>query len=287
MVQAGSPVFIPCATCLEWGGVDYLTPGGAPCFDGRAGRARVLPPRPDYAAIAAAAGFGAIAYLVSGDASMAVAAALVAGLLAFPIAFVAREVVVLANYSVDQRSAENVYEWLKSVAALAGIANLSVAYTSRSGVNGVQVVGMGLASQRVGSSIASLLHRAAWHAAPVAKVLSAKEAIVVVPGYVMTRLGEVIVNDGGKRRFIVGSIDDLKLAYKTVRAILRELVGSRVLAAYMSVKLINKMLVEGLILVIPVPELLERAEKSLPFENPLIKLIVKRQLALEMRLSLA
>ena len=247
----------------------------------------MLPPRPDYAALATAAGFGGVAYLVSGDASIAVAAALVAGLLAFPIAFVAREVVVLANYSVDQRSAEDVYEWLKSVAALAGISNLSVAYTSRSGVNGVQVVGMGIASQRVDSSIASLLHRAAWYAAPVAKVLSAKEAVVVVPGYVMTRLGEIIVNDGGKRRFIVGSIDDLKLAYKTVRALLRELVGSRILAAYMSVKLINKMLVEGLILVIPVPELLEKAEKSLPFENPLVKLIVRRQLALEMQLSLA
>ncbi len=249
-------------------------------------RASQLPPRPDYVAVGSAILVALVVYMASLDSVAAIAAAVTVGLLVFPVAFVVREAAVLAKHSVDQRSAENVYEWLKNVTVLLGITSVSLAYTSRNGISGVQVVGLGLVPRQI-ESLASSLHRAAWHAAPVAKIVEGGGLVVVVPGYIMARLSELVVRNGKTRKLVVSCTDDLKLLYNTLKPIVKSVVSNTVFAAYLTVKLIGRMLKEGLIVLALEPEDLEKAERLLPFENPIIKLMVKRQLALEGVLSLS
>ncbi len=243
----------------------------------------IAPPRPDYAAVLAASGVASVVYLASSDAGLAAAVAIVVGLLVFPLAFVARELAYLAR-DVDQSGASRVYEWVAGVASRLGVKGVQLAYTVRTGVGGIQVVSLGGTADPAGSRITAMLHRAAWHGAPVAEY-SGGRLLLVVPGLVMERLTSLAVREGKKVSMLVTSVADMKLVYSVLKSIARAITGSKPLAAYIASKLVPRLVTEGMIALAASPRTLERLEKLMPFEDPITRFRVRRQLRLEQRLS--
>jgi hypothetical protein len=225
-----------------------------------------------------------LTYLVSSDVGLSAALALIVGLLVFPLAFVAREFILLAR-EVDQDRAGKVYEWLTLIATRLGVGGVQLAYTVRTNLGGIQIVSLGSQAVHGQARITALLHRAAWYGLPVAEQASGG-IVIVVPGLLMEKLTSMIISSGKKLFVIVTGIMELKLVYSLIRAICRAVVGSRLLAAYMATKMLSKLTAEGLIALAMPLEALEKAEKLLPFEDPITRFLVRRQLRLELALGM-
>ncbi len=243
-------------------------------------------PRPDKLSVITSIivfGFGV---LVSGDVNAALVAAIVVGILVFPFAFIARELMLLGRGDVDENAAGKVYEWIREIASMLNVKAVQLTYTYGD-AGGLRIIGVGgPLAPALQSKIASMLHRAAWHGLPIAEY-SSGQLLIVIPGLLMKRLSTLISSNGRRVFFVATSISHVRLAYNVVKAISYAITRSRMLAAYMASKLLSKLVINGYLILMLKPDDLTRVEREIPFENLLVKILVRKQLKREALLALA
>lgn len=244
-------------------------------------RKKVIPPRPELLSTTLASIAGILVFLAVRDVTFSIISWIIAFLIVFPFAVIVREVVVLSGTRrISNREALAVFEWIATVARIAGVNSISLLYTYRER-NGLQLVGLGEAPDREEQgSITFTVHKAAWLAKPL-PALSAKKnrLFVVVPGLLFERVASMTRMTGSKPVLVARSLGEAKLVYHLVKSILYTPGVSKEFLAYSAVKLYRRLIVDGLLVLSP--RIVDEVEKSLPFENPFVRKRVLRQLAEE------
>ena len=236
--------------------------------------------RPDVVSLTLALAAGLVAFAVSGDLGASLAASIIMLVLVFPFAFVAREFLVLARRGLDEAGASRVSEWVRVVASRLNLGPVHVALTLADS-RGLKVIGFGAGHARLGQKISSLIHKAAWHGGPVAEPLNGV-VVLVIPGIVAERLSGKVVGNARGVKLVVDSRKVMIAAYKVVRALAYAATRSKLLAAYIASKTIVKLVMQGeLVLALPWREV-ERIGRELPYEDPLTRFLVRRQLRNEL-----
>ncbi len=246
-------------------------------------RRRIVPPRPEYLSIALASLAGTVVFLVAGDIASTLASWIIVFLLVFPIAFIVREVVVLSGTRrISEADALKVFEWVTRVARAAMVkrAILLYAYRDRNEVQLVSFGEMARPTRREQADILMAIYKAAWLARPVPVASrNNRRALIVVPGLVFEKLSSLIKPHGSKPALMVRNRSEARLVYHVLKSLYSATGLPREIAAYSAVKLFRKLLLEGLVVV--APEAVDSLEKSLPFENPLVRRRVQKQLEIE------
>ncbi|ABM80890.1 hypothetical protein [Hyperthermus butylicus] len=246
----------------------------------------LTPPRPDIGALVVAVMVGALLVAAGKPTGLAFFLAAVAGLVALPILFLARELAVFhaGRKPLEPSKAGLVADWVAAVAREAGAQKTSILYVYRRGVS-LQVVQFGepIARERnprLEAGLTWLVHRAAWNGL-LATMLHRGLLIVALPARTMHMLYRLVGWDRHGPYVVLKGKEAVITVYRALREMLTALSqgANRAYIAYAATKLATRLLVRGLLRIDPTEA--ERLDALLPAEPPWVRWRVQRQLAEE------
>ncbi|MET1101331.1 MAG: hypothetical protein ABWW69_02470 [Pyrodictiaceae archaeon] len=248
---------------------------------------RLVPPRPEVSSLSIASLLALLVFALVGDVTATTIAWVLGFLFSLPFAIMFREFVFLSGTEpIEPEEASKLLYWSTIAARAMGSPETVLFYTTRTRI-GFQLVGLGsFRQENVQGKIPFLAHKAAWVGAPVAELdLKANTVYLVVPALVLERASRLIRKEGFKLVMSISSLRDAKLAYSLIKAIAYALYGSRRMAAYIATKLFSRLILEGHI-VVEADGLIEDISARMPFEDPITRRAVRKQLRSEMIESL-